>query len=372
MNLEAARYFYLRRVVGAVLSAIGLSAADRLARSLARRVYDLNTPARRLAESRLASAAASQFAIRYSPLAISSMYEHVARFWIETLFLKRLLRDSSWRRFVTLEKEADLLALARSPRGCLLATAYFGNPAVAAWVLGRIFRPVHVIVDKLAQPYLAAWQKELYADRWVRLVERDKAAAVVPEVLSRGGAVLMIAEHERRHGRAVPVEFLGRRLNCYPTLDRLARWFDVPVGVVTCRRRERPFSFDLTLHAKVERDSRDGEGAVVCGVLAELQKAILARPEQYLWSLPAWDGPGLKRQRSPASVRQGPPKRALSAPPKTSCQSQDESGNKQSHDEKKLGLPLGVLQGNGPDEIGQALKPNSVGGVGEHQLLFGR
>lgn len=316
MNLEPLRYIYLRRVVGTALGALGFDLSERIARWLARAVFNLNTPARHLAESRLAAVIPRlPDQVRGDvPCTIAAMYDHVARFWIEALFAKRLLHDSTWRRCVKIENEPELQALAGDRHGCLLATGYFGNLAVGAYALGRIFRPVHVIVDAFTQPYLRAWQNELYADRWVRPIERSDAARSVPRILAAGGAIMMVCEHERPRGGAIPTTFLGRTLHCYPTLDRLSRWFDTPVGVFTCRReagregdrrggrkgdrqgeapaepRLRPFSFTLSLHETIPPGlSSGGDGAVTRTVMAALERAIMAYPEQYLWSLPMSD-----------------------------------------------------------------------------------
>lgn len=324
MNLEPLRYFYLRRVLGTVISSFGIELADRLARRLACRVSALHTPARRLAESRL-SAAFVNAALnpRANPQSVSSsMYEHIARFWIEALFAKRLLRPSSWRRFVSVRNESDLVGLSRSPRGCLLATAYFGNPAVAAIALGRLFRPLHIIVDTLTQPYLRAWQTDLYADRHVRVIDRRHASRQVPDVLAAGGAVMMIADHERPRGRSVPTTFLGRTLNCYPTLGRLAKWFDAPVAVVSCLRGERAFSFNLTLHSVIDPASHDNPDDLVRLAMAVLERAILSHPGQYLWSLPdpAVSAAGPAPHRKPRRLH-GAAVSPVDSRPRRPCQS---------------------------------------------------
>jgi len=288
MNLESLRYVYLRRVVGTALSALGFDAGESVARRLARGVFDLNTAGRRLAEMRLRTALERTAYEADIARITAGMYEHVGRFWIEALHAQRRVRRSSWRRFVAVKEESAFRSLADGKRGCVLATGYFGNPAVGALALGQIFRPVYVIVDTFAQPYLRAWQRDLFASRWVRPIDRRDAATAVPRVLGNGGVLMMICEHERPHGRGVRVPFLGRSLNCYPTLGRLARWYDVPVAVFTCRRGRKPFSFHLDLHACVERDPSDPtDENVVRRVMFHLDAAVMRRPEQYLWSLPA-------------------------------------------------------------------------------------
>jgi len=314
MTLESLRYLYLRRVVGTVFSALGVDLADRLARRLARRVFDLNTPARRLAESRLVAALRlnPQSPIPNPQSIVASVYEHTARFWIEALFARRLLRESSWRRFVAVENERDLLALSRSPRGCLLTTACFGNPAAAALALAGIFRPLNVVVDAFTQPQLRAWQTDLYANPRLRIINRPDAARRVPDVLAAGGAVMMLADHQRPRGRGIPTTFLGRDFNCYPTLGRLAKWFDAPIAVVSCLRGPRAFRLSLTLHAVIAPTAGMDADALVRLTMTVLERAILSRPEQYLWSLPAHpgmprsSGGSLHQPEAPARAQQPP------------------------------------------------------------------
>ncbi|HKQ46965.1 MAG TPA: lysophospholipid acyltransferase family protein [Phycisphaerae bacterium] len=286
MDLESLRFTYLRRVVGTALGVLGLDAADRLARSMARAVHGLNTPMRRRAETRLSDALPDNCSTATASRIIAAMYEHVGRFCVEALFARRLLREASWRNSIALENEASLTALAAGGRGCLLTTAYLGNPAVAAYALGEIFHPVHVVADRFAHPVLRAWQDELVAYRNVRIVDRREATTSLPSILNRGGAVLMIGEHERRRGPCISVPFLGRTLRCYPTLARLARWHELPIAVVTCVREARPFTFRLQTHSTIAppRDEASDAGLMEA-IIGALEHAILRSPEQYLWSL---------------------------------------------------------------------------------------
>jgi len=282
--MERLRHFYLRRVVAPVLRALGPGVSGRIARRVAAGVAELQTPGRASAEARIRAAlgrAAGDAEIRRISAA---MYDNIARFWSEALFVQRRIGGAGWRQYVAVEGEAELESIARSGQGCLLATAYFGNPAVAAVALGHVFRPIHVVADYLAQPQLRAWQRELFGLPHVRIIERQRAGAMIPKVLESGGAVFLICEQQRARGPAVEASFLGRPLRCYPTLDRLSRWFDVPTAAVTCHRSAVPLSFTLEVAGIVEGEREDG--AVTRRTLAALEAAIVRRPEQYLWSVP--------------------------------------------------------------------------------------
>jgi len=291
MNLESLRFLYLRHMVVPLFGALGFEQARALSTRLARRIHDLGLPGRRRAEVRALRALRGR-RDRVEAM-VAEMFRHQGRFWAEALFARRFLGSGCCERFVHIDGAPGLRDLAAAGRGCIVTTAYFGNPAVCAMALGSLFRPIHVIVDLFAQPVLRGWQRELYSNRWLRPIERRDAARAVPGILENGGTVMIMAEHERRRGPSVAVDFLGRRLRCYPTLGRLARWFDVPIAVVACRRTSRPFSFTLSLE-EVVRHPGSGrptpmrsadDAAVVCQVMAVLERAVLRDPAQYLWSI---------------------------------------------------------------------------------------
>lgn len=289
MGLERLRHLYLRRVVAPLLGVVGHRATQRLAVALARRVHDLNTPARRIAEQRFRSSDLFVHAndVRTHEV-VRGMYEHIGRFWSESLFLRRRLHPSSWQQHVEIGNRPELEALAAEDRGCIFATACFGNPAVAAIALGHLYRPIHVLVDYLHQPALRDWQKELYSLPNVRPIVRQDASNALPRVLRGGGAVMMLVEHERRRGRAVETRFLGAKLRCYPTAERLAKWHNVPIIPMTCRRGDRPFTFVVETHGRLNVDPHTAtEGAVTSQMMASLERAILRCPEQYMWSVGA-------------------------------------------------------------------------------------
>jgi len=287
-DLETFRHVYLRRVVGTVAGAIGPDATARVAQILGQGVFGLNTLARRRAEARVMAALGSSCTPGQARSVVRGMYANWSRFWAEALFIQRLLRDTSWRQFVSLDHNAEALVSEANAagHGCIFAAGYFGNPAVLADVIGRFIQPVHVVVDYLAQPELRRWQAQLYARPHVRPIDRRHAASEIPRVLAGGGAVLLIAEHERRRGRAVACDYLGSRIAAYPTIPRLARAFGAPVGVVSCRRNDEGFGFRLSVHDWIPPAAMHDEVAAMRRILGHLEAAALASPEQYLWSVP--------------------------------------------------------------------------------------
>lgn len=283
MNLETVRHAYLRRVIAPMLRAMGVRATTRLATAIARGVHRLNTPGGQLARRRIIAAASAR-SIAPDEM-VEQMYEHIARFWVEVLFTRRLMRPDRWEAMFDVAGRDQLERLATSRRGCLLATGYYGSLTMGVFALGQIFRPIHVVADTALQPGLAAWQRDLSRIDGVKIVDRAGASREIPAILQRGGAMLMVCEPSRRRGRGVPARFLGAEIQAYPTLERLARWYDVPVAVVTCRREPQPMRFALAWHSTHEWREGLREGDLTRAILSSLDRAVWTDPAQYLWSV---------------------------------------------------------------------------------------
>jgi len=281
VNLEALRWAYLRRVVATGLGALGPHRSLRIARALARGVCDLNPPGRRTAEERLARAFGPDLTAVQRDAIVRTMYEHIAAFWVEALFLPRMLRPRTWRRAVRFAGAPGPRQLAEMSGPCVLATCYFGNIAAAAYALGQVCRPLYVLVDYLAHPAARAWQDRLYRAENVRPLPTDRAARRLPDLLRGGAKVLTVIEHRRRRG-GVRATFLGEQHAYQPTVGRLAEWFGAPVLPVLCRRLPQWGQFELWLGGLIRGPD---VASTLTEVLQRLDAQVRRWPEQYLWSL---------------------------------------------------------------------------------------
>lgn len=312
----ALRLLYLRRIVGTAFGAAGIERATHWGSWIARNLFDLNPPARKRVEASLLAAYGHTLSAARQEQLARAVFDGLARFWVEAIFARRLLKPGSWPRFVRVAEAGRWRQLATGPRPAILVTPYFGNVAVGAYVLGRIFRPVHVLIDRIELPVLRSWQDALYADPSVRLIAREKAVRELPRVLDAGGKVMILGDHTRRTGRAVEVPFLGRVRRCYPTIGILAARHNARVVVFSTRRLSPPgpaFRFEVRCHEVIDpagpvgalaeaaassggptsrppggRDARlrvaDPARAVIERCMAALERLIRESPEQYDWS----------------------------------------------------------------------------------------
>ncbi len=290
--LAMLRLLYLRRVVGTAIGAAGFARATAMACRLARGVYGLAPPARQRIEANLLDAYGHALSARSREALARNVFEHIARFWVETAFAPRFLRPGSWRRFVTVAEPEVWSAAAKDGRPAILVSTYFGNVAVGAYVLGQIFRPVHVVIDRIEAPVLRQWQDDLCRQPHVRLIAREDALDALPRILNVGGRIMVLGEHIRPHGPAIEVPFLGRPRRLYRTIGILAARHNARVVVFSCEREGggRAPRFTLRCHDRIDpaAPSADIPHAVIARYAAALEGMIRDRPEQYLWTR-HWD-----------------------------------------------------------------------------------
>lgn len=269
---------------------------DRLATRVGRGLFRLGAPGRQIAMSRATRALGATHTHGDIAGIVESSFEHAARFWGESLFVRKRLAAHSWRQFVSVRTSNpgdlevnDELPSARheSDRGRIFTSAYLGNPAVAAVALGRLLGRIHVIADFENQPVMRAWTDDLRRITCVRIVERADAVVEIPRILENGECVYLLGEHTRLSGPGVAVRWLGREISAYRTIGLLSAKFDAPVVPISCTRTSDSFRFNMTCEPAIDAAAHgQAPDAIVRAVFAALERCVMRSPEQYLWAMP--------------------------------------------------------------------------------------
>lgn len=288
MDAPTLRLLYVRHIVVTLSRALGFRRSLDMARWLARGVFDLSTPARRRAAEHIEQAFGQTLTESQRDSLVRTVFENIAAFWVETFWVERLLRKSSWRHAITFDDLALVEAVARSERGALWVSAYFGNVAVTAYGLAQVCKPLYVLIDEARHPVLRSWQAELYRQPNVVPLAKQRTRGRVADLLAAGAKVFIVGEHVRASGRSVEADFLGVRWRCYPTVGLLARWCDVPVYTAMGRREPGRFCFRIATERVGDprelSGSADPTDQLVRATMAGLERQIRRHPEQYLWT----------------------------------------------------------------------------------------
>lgn len=181
-------------------------------------------------------------------------------------------------------------------RGVVVATAHTGNWDLAACGAARCLAAdprvaVTVVTKRLSWRALDRYWQALRAERGVRLVEAEGAAAAVRSALAAGGVAALLVDQapERASGVAV-LPFLGRpaRHDLAPAL--LAARSRAPI-VVAFGRRDADGRHALTLGAVIAPEDLRAKGGVeraTATISAALERFVREHPEQWLWLHRRW------------------------------------------------------------------------------------
>ncbi len=216
---------------------------------------------------------------------------HFAAVVVETLKAPSLLAGGRWRERVELALDPELVAILDDPgRGLLVASAHFGNWELAAHLLSR-FKPTVGAVRRPSNRRIERLLLERKPGSAFRLIEEWAGSPRrFLEVLQRGEALALLVDLDAR-GRGMAVDFFGRPAATHTTLPMLHLISRAPLVFGTCLRRGAGrfvlSSSPVILHPP-SGDRRTDCRAILERLHAELEAAIRAHPEQYLWAHSRW------------------------------------------------------------------------------------
>jgi len=202
---------------------------------------------------------------------------------------------------------------ARRGRGVIVATAHLGNwdlaaCATARWRAGStagVAERLLVVTKRLSWRALDRTWQCLRAERGVELVDVRGALGSVRAALAAGGAVAMLVDQapERTSGVAV-FPFLGSpaRHDLAPAV--LAARTGAPIVVAASHRAptgEHVLDVLEVVEPPPPRASRAAVVEAMQRVATAIERAVRARPEQWLWLHRRWKDAGRRETNEHAS-----------------------------------------------------------------------
>jgi len=186
--------------------------------------------------------------------------------------------------------------LEMSRRGAVIVTGHLGNWELgAAWIAssGRA-------VTTVARRHGVEWDGRLRVVRrelGIETLSHGEHPRRLARALRNGGIVALVADqHAPRGGVRTP--FMGRPAWTSLGPARLSRAAGVPLFFGAVTRESGEYAVDFRRVDVVEHD--DGDAALTRAWLSALERAIVSRPEQYLWFHRKWKDRGGRGVRNDA------------------------------------------------------------------------
>ena len=180
---------------------------------------------------------------------------------------------------------ADFRRVLDERRGALLVSAHVGAWEAVPALLPRLgFEPFYVVSRPPRNRPLSRYAQAKRERHRARLIPRHGAVEGMSEVLAAGGYIALLLDQRARR-RTVLAPFFGRLAHCERVPGVLARKLRVPICFGACYETDEPFHYELHLNRVVWPEEIQGASAAEVAALVngELERMILARPEQYFW-----------------------------------------------------------------------------------------
>jgi len=190
-------------------------------------------------------------------------------------------------------------------RGVVVAASHTGNWDLSACAIAREVELL-VVTKRLSVRWLDRFWQSTRARLGVRLTEALGAVGRAREVLRRGGAVAMMIDQVPAPGRrSVPVSFLGQPAHADRAPAAVAAAAGAPLVVAVGRRTPSGRHVLLVLEVLIP-PARPGAAWIdeaTRRATRELERFVLAHPDQWLWMHRRWKPMLAAPCRTPLTTR---------------------------------------------------------------------
>ena len=282
-----------RRLLGIGFGILGPRVAYVIAGSLARLLYRLLTPLRRLSEIQCAAALAGVMPETDVTRVAERAFVH--RVWdlTDLLLADRLLHRGTYLSHGGRIPEPHLgrmLAAQRRGQPAILLSGYYGPFDLLPVFLGFNGVRAAAVYRRHENAAFDAYRRRIRARGGCELIEVEGGLDRLGAVLQEGGSIAIIAD-QYADRRGMEATFLGLPTRVMRSVGLLAWRYEADV-VVAGIRRVGPFRFCILVEDVIDHTDWRGEEDAVAYVtqryLRGLERIILADPTQYHWAHTRW------------------------------------------------------------------------------------
>ncbi len=215
---------------------------------------------------------------------------------LEALLTPRLVRLSTWRRYIRLGPGVSrgLRTALERPGGALFLSAHLGNFEVVGYGLATLGFRTNALARRLDNPHLDRHLLGIREKQGQRILDKQGAMREVPELLRRGQIVSFIADQDAGR-RGIFIDFFGRPASTYRSFALMAMRFELPVVVGWALRVGETYRFDFVAERVMlpeEWADRDDPVRYIAEAYTRaLEDGVRRAPEQYFWVYRRWKTP---------------------------------------------------------------------------------
>lgn len=282
--LQVRAEYLLAATLIRILRVLPLSAANTLARAIAR-VLDLAVPKlRRVAETNLLFAL-PQMDPGQRRETINGVFRTIARMLVALARMPSINRGNvaDWIGYEGLE---NYLEAKREGKGLLIATAHLGNWELSAYTHAIMTEAMNVMVRPLDNPLVDQLVETRRTASGNHLIYKRDAARSVITALRRNEAVGILIDQNTSAAEGVFIDFFGKKASAGSAFVKFAQHAKAPVVPGFALWDEKKQRYVLRFYPRVEM-SGDVE-ADTQRIHSIFEQIIRAHPDQWMWIHRRW------------------------------------------------------------------------------------
>jgi len=282
--------YLLVRMIAIFFAMLDVNTSVRLARFLGSCLYQIYPRGRQRAIENLRLSFPQKDPLWIEQTARRS-FEHIVMLAFDVFHTTRLIRRSTWRRYIELGDLSAALRLILQGRGVILVGGHYGNFLVLGHALATFGLEGYSIARPIDNPYLGEY---LYINSQPpnhHIIYKNNATENMLNLLA-GGATLSFIADQNAGRKGIFVDFFGRKASTYKSIGLLAMQYNLPIIVGYCRRVDDQFKFKIGLTRIIQpRDWQDKDDPlywITAQYTAAIEQFIRQEPQQYWWVHRRW------------------------------------------------------------------------------------
>jgi KDO2-lipid IV(A) lauroyltransferase len=282
------------RLLIAVMLAMPMAIAYRVADLLARLVHRIDRRHRLVARENLGFAFPGQFTETETAELVRKVYRHFLRMLVEIVYLGRKIHTGNWHNFceyASPEQARTCLSLFLGDRPVLLVTGHFGNWEISGYIQALLGFPGYAIARPIDNPYLDAWLRRWRQERGQQIIAKKGEFDRIEDVLKAGSMLATLGDQDAG-SRGLFVDFFNRPASTHKAIALLAIEHNVPIMVIVCARVREPMNYRLYVEDVIEPSEfakqPNAVKAITQRFTTALERLVRKHPEQYFWLHRRW------------------------------------------------------------------------------------
>ena len=282
-------FYLLVRVVAIFLQLADINTSLRLARWLGGGLYVIYPRGRRRALEHLTNSFPEKSTDWIEHTARRS-FEHLVMFAFDVLYTGRLIRSSTWHRYIEFGDMSEVVGMMLRGRGLILVTGHYGNFEVLGCALATFGLETYNIARPIDNRFLNDYVYNVLHHGHT-IIYKKGATESMHRILDAGGTLGIVAD-QNGNRKDVFVDFFGRKASTYKSIALLAMQYNVPIVVGCARRIGNGFRFRLVLtgfiHPADWQDRDDPLYWITAEYTSAIERFVREDPEQYWWIHRRW------------------------------------------------------------------------------------